>query len=285
MQAEKKQELELIAAKIRKHALEAIKSANSGHIGGSFSIAEILSVLYFDQMHIDPKSPKDEDRDRFVLSKGHCTPAAYSALAMKGFFPIEDLAGFRKIDSYLSGHMEMNGVPGVDMSTGSLGQGLSAGIGMALAAKLDKKNYRTYVILGDGEIEEGQVWEAAMFAGNHGLDNLVAIVDYNKLQLDGSVEEINSPCPIDEKFKAFKWEVIPVDGHDVEQLEEVFQKVETVKGKPVLILADTIKGKGVSIFEGIVKWHGNRPNEEEYRIAFQELNQRIEELEGAKWEK
>lgn len=280
MKVEKKQELELIATKIRKSALEAIRCANSGHIGGSFSLAEILSVLYFDEMHIDPKNPKDPDRDRLVLSKGHCTPAAYSALAMKGFFPIDDLKGFRKIDSYLSGHMEMNDVPGVDMSTGSLGQGLSAGIGMAVAAKLDKKDYRTYVILGDGEIEEGQVWEAAMFAGNQGLDNLVAIVDYNKLQLDGSVEEINSPCPIDDKFRSFKWEVILVDGHNVEQLEDAFEKAKTIKGKPILILADTVKGKGVSIFEGIVKWHGNRPNAEEYEVAFRELNQRIEKLEG-----
>ena len=279
MQKEQKRELELIAARIRKYGLQAVKDANSGHIGGSFSIAEILSVLYFDKMRIDPKDPRNPDRDRLVLSKGHCTPAAYAALAMRGFFPLEDLSTFRKIDSYLSGHMEMNEVPGVDMSTGSLGQGLSAGIGMALAARVDKKDYRTYVILGDGEIEEGQVWEAAMFAGNHGLDHLTAIVDYNKLQVDGSVEEVNSPCPIADKFEAFKWEVLTIDGNDVEQVADALERAMAVRGKPVAVIADTVKGKGVSIFEGGVKWHGNRPNEEEYRTAFGELDQRIRELE------
>ncbi len=281
MQKEQKRKLELAAVRIRKYGLQAVKCANSGHIGGSFSIAEILAVLYFDKMRLDPENPRYENRDRLVLSKGHCTPAAYAALAMRGFFPLEDLCTFRKIDSYLSGHMEMNDVPGVDMSTGSLGQGLSAGIGMALAARADGRDYRTYVILGDGEIEEGQIWEAAMFAGNHGLDNLVAFVDYNKLQVDGSVEEVNSPCPIADKFEAFKWAALTIDGNDVEQVEAALTQAETIKGRPVAIIADTVKGKGVSIFEGGVKWHGNRPNEEEYRIAFEELDQRIRELEEA----
>lgn len=276
----KKIKLQLKAAQIRKIALEAIKTANSGHIGGSFSIADILAVLYFDKMNIDPKRPDMEDRDRFVLSKGHCTPTAYATLALKGFFPLEDLKTFRRIDSYLSGHIEMKHVPGVDMSAGSLGQGLSAGLGMALSAKTYHKDYKTYVIVGDGEIEEGQIWEAAMSAGYYQLDNLVLFVDNNNLQLDGTLEEIMSPYPIDDKFKAFGWNTIVIDGHDVEQIADAIDKADKLKGKPTVIIAQTVKGKGVSVFENQVKFHGGRPTEKEYEIAFKELDLRIAELEG-----
>lgn len=279
MDEKQKIRLELTATRIRRIGLQTVQSANSGHIGGSFSIAEILSVLYFDKMHIDPAHPGDKDRDRLVLSKGHCTPAAYAALALRGYFPLEDLAGFRSIDSYLSGHMEMNHVPGVDMSTGSLGQGLSAAVGMALAARLDKADWYTYAITGDGEIEEGQIWEAAMFAGNQRLDHLILFADYNKLQVDGSLEEVNSPYPIGDKFRAFKWNVLGIDGNDVEQVAGAVEQAKAVTGRPTVIVADTVKGKGVSIFEGGVKWHGSRPNQEEYRIAFAQLDQRIKELE------
>jgi transketolase len=272
-------ELELQAAKIRKAGLEAIKSANSGHIGGSFSIADILSVLYFEKMYIDPKNPRMEDRDRFVLSKGHCTPTTYAALAYRGFFPLEDLKTFRNIDSYLSGHIEMNHVPGVDMSAGSLGQGLSVAAGMALSAKTYKKDNRVFVITGDGEIEEGQIWEAAMAAGNFHLDNLIAFIDNNKLQLDGSVSEIMSSEPINEKFRAFGWNVIEIDGHNIREIADAIDFATEYKGKPSLILAHTVKGKGVSIFENGVKWHGSIPTDEEYEIAFNELNVRIAELE------
>lgn len=276
----KKIKLQLKAAQIRKIALEAIKTANSGHIGGSFSIADILAVLYFDKMNIDPKHPDMEDRDRFVLSKGHCTPTAYATLALKGFFPLEDLKTFRRIDSYLSGHIEMKHVPGVDMSAGSLGQGLSAGLGMALSAKTYHKDYKTYVIVGDGEIEEGQIWEAAMSAGYYQLDNLVLFVDNNNLQLDGTLEEIMSPYPIDDKFKAFGWNTIVIDGHDVEQIADAIDQADNLKGKPTVIIAQTVKGKGVSVFENQVKFHGGRPTEKEYEIAFKELDLRIAELEG-----
>ncbi len=279
MEEKQKRRLELAAAKIRKMGLQAVRSAGSGHIGGSFSIAEILSVLYFDKMNIDPEHPRDKNRDRLVLSKGHCTPAAYAALALRGYFPQEDLAGFRSIDSYLSGHMEMNLVPGVDMSTGSLGQGLSAAIGMALAARLDGADWYTYAITGDGEIQEGQIWEAAMFAGNHGLDHLILFVDNNKLQVDGSLEEVNSPYPIGDKFRAFKWNVLTINGNDVEQVAQAIGEARAAAGRPTVIVADTVKGKGVSIFEGGVKWHGSRPDQEEYGIAFAQLDQRIKELE------
>lgn len=279
MESNKIRQLELKAAQIRKLALQTIKAAGSGHIGGSFSIAEILSVLYFEKMNIDPTNPKKADRDRFVLSKGHCTPTTYSALAMRGFFQVEDLKNFRKIDSYLSGHIEMKHVPGVDMSAGSLGQGLSVAVGMALSAKTYGVNNRVFVVMGDGEIQEGQIWEAAMSAGNFKLDNLVAFVDNNKLQLDGTVDEIMSPYPIDEKFKAFGWNVIKVNGHDVEELAEAVDKAALAKEKPTVIIADTIKGKGVSIFENNVKWHGGIPTEEEYGIAFEELDNTIKGLE------
>lgn len=279
MNAKEIRKLELLATQFRKLGLEAVRSANSGHIGGSFSIAEILAVLYFSKMNVTPENPKDEGRDRFVLSKGHCTPTTYAALALRGFFPVQDLLTFRKIDSYLSGHMEMQHVPGVDMSTGSLGQGLSAAVGMAQSAKVYGKNYRTFVITGDGEIEEGQIWEAVMYAGNHALDNLTVFVDNNNLQVDGSIDEINSPKPIAEKFRAFQWNAIEINGNDVRQVADAVDIAAAARGKPTVIVAHTVKGKGVSIFEGGVKWHGSRPNEEEYAIAFRELNSRIAELE------
>ncbi len=280
METEKKRELERIAARIRKESLLAIKAAGSGHVGGSFSIAELLSVLYFHEMHIDPVNPKLEDRDRFVLSKGHCAPAVYAALAIKGFFPMEDLATLRRIDSYLSGHIEMRHVPGVDMSAGSLGQGLSAAVGMALSAKTYQKGYRTYCILGDGELQEGQVWEAAMSAGKFKLDNLVAIVDSNKLQLDGTVEEIISPLPIDKKFESFGWNTVTIDGHEVAQIAEALRQAREKKGIPTAIIAETIKGKGCSVFENQVRFHGGRPTEAEFHIAFGELDSRLKGLEG-----
>lgn len=279
MDKTKRAELDVIATKIRKTALETIKEANSGHIGGSFSIADILAVLYFDKMNIDPENPRMEDRDRFVLSKGHCTPTTYSALAMRGFFPVEDLKTFRKIDSYLSGHIEMKHVPGVDMSAGSLGQGLSAAVGMALSAKTYKKDYRTFVIVGDGEIQEGQVWEAAMSAAHYKLDNLVLFVDRNQLQLDGTVDEIMSTNPLDAKFSAFGWNTIVINGHDVEQIAAAIDQAASIKGKPTAIIAETIKGKGASVFENLVRFHGGRPTEEEYKIAFEEMDARIAELE------
>ncbi|HHV09133.1 MAG TPA: transketolase [Clostridiales bacterium] len=280
MDIEKKRDLERIAVKIRKESLQAIKTAGSGHVGGSFSIAELLSVLYFHEMHIDPENPKMEDRDRFVLSKGHCAPAVYAALAIKGFFPMEDLATLRRIDSYLSGHIEMKHVPGVDMSAGSLGQGLSAAVGMALSAKTYQKGYRTYCILGDGELQEGQVWEAAMSAGKFKLDNLVAIVDSNKLQLDGTVEEIMSPLPIDKKFESFGWNTITINGHDVTQIAKALGQAREKKGIPTAIIAETTKGKGCSVFENQVRFHGGRPTEAEFHIAFKELDSRRKELEG-----
>lgn len=279
MNKEKKRELDKMAVQIRKECLHAIQTAGSGHIGGSFSIADLLSVLYFDEMNVNPAKPNMEYRDRFVLSKGHCAPAVYAALSLRGFFPLEDLKTLRKIDSYLSGHIEMKHIPGVDMSAGSLGQGLSVAVGMALSAKTYKKDYRAYCILGDGEIQEGQVWEAAMSAGNFGLDNLVAVVDNNKLQLDGSVEEVMSPYPIDQKFDSFKWNTIVIDGHDVSQIADAFAQARIVKGKPTVIVAETVKGKGSSVFENQVRFHGGKPTAEEYEIAFSELDARMKELE------
>lgn len=274
-----KKELQKTAFKIRKTALETIQTAGSGHIGGSFSLAEIMSVLYFDQMKIDPKNPDCKERDRLVLSKGHCSPIMYATLALKGFFPVEHLKTFRKIDSDLSGHVEIH-VPGVDMSGGSLGQGLSVALGMALFGKNTDLNYRVFCIMGDGEIQEGQIWEAAMAAGYYHADNLIAIVDNNKLQLDGSLEEVMSPYPIAEKFKSFGWNTIEIDGHDVEQIADAIQLASAVKGKPTVIVADTIKGKGVSVFENQVRFHGGQPTKEEWEIAFKELDLRIEELEA-----
>lgn len=274
----KKRNLELISCQIRKTALETIQTAGSGHIGGSFSIAEILAVLYFDRMNVDPSEPDKADRDRFIISKGHCSPSVYSALALKGFFPVEHLKTFRKITSDLSGHVEMH-VPGVDMSTGSLGQGLSVALGMAMYGK--KKGYgnHVYCVMGDGEIQEGQVWEAAMAAGFYRADNLVAIVDNNKLQLDGSLDEVMSPYPIGDKFKAFGWHVMEVNGHDVEQLSDALERAANMEGKPVVIVADTVKGKGVSVFENQVRFHGGHPTKEEFETAYRELNNKIAELE------
>lgn len=279
MEKMKKRNLELISCRIRKTALETVQAAGSGHIGGSFSIAEILSVLYFDRMNVDPEKPDKADRDRFVISKGHCSPSVYSALALKGFFPVEHLKTFRRLTSDLSGHVEMH-VPGVDMSTGSLGQGLSIALGMALYGTCRKYGNYVYCVMGDGEIQEGQVWEAAMAAGFYHADNLVAVVDNNKLQLDGPLEEVMSPYPIGDKFKAFGWNVLEVDGHDVEQLSDAPKLAADVKGKPTVIVADTVKGKGVSVFENQVRFHGGHPTREEFEIAYLELNHKIAELEG-----
>ena len=272
--------LEKTAYKIRKHALEAVYSASSGHPGGSLSIADILSVLYFDEMRIDPKNPKDENRDRFVLSKGHCAPALYGALAERGFFPVDDVKTFRRIDSYLQGHPDMKGVPGVDMSTGSLGQGVCAANGMALAGKLDKKDYRVYAILGDGELEEGQVWEAAMFAPHYKLDNITIFIDFNGLQIDGDIAKVMSPLPIDEKFKAFGWNVIVIDAHNYDEIKNAIKTAKNTKGKPTAVIAKSIKGKGVSFMENEASWHGAAPNEEQYNQAISELNAHLKELEA-----
>lgn len=272
-------ELELMATKIRRHALKAIQDADSGHLGGSFSIAEILSVLYFDKMNVDPKAPRDPKRDRLVLSKGHCTPALYSTLALKGYFPAEDLKTFRGIDSYLSGHAEMKHVPGVDMSTGSLGQGFSAAVGIALAGKMDKLDYNVYAILGDGEIQEGQIWEAAMSAGFFHLNKLIVFVDNNNLQIDGTIEEVMSPYPIDKKFESFNFNVICIDGHDVAAITAAIDQAKTSTDKPTAIICKTVKAKGISFMENDVQWHGNTPNEEEFAKGFAELDARIAQLE------
>lgn len=279
MDLNKKRELELTAAKIRKTALETIRNAHSGHIGGSFSMADILAVLYFDKLNIDVKNPKWIDRDRFVLSKGHCTPTTYSALAMRGFFPMEDLKGFRTMTSALSGHMEIH-VPGVDMSAGSLGQGLSVAVGMALYGRANKKDYRVFCVMGDGEIEEGQIWEAAMSAGYYHLDHLIGIVDNNKLQLDGAVKDVMDSDPIDAKFAAFGWNTIKINGNDVEEISDAIDAAGKQSGKPTMIVAETVKGKGSSAFEGKVKFHGAYPTDEEFELAFKELNERIAGLEG-----
>lgn len=263
--------LEEIANKIRINTVKEVYYAKSGHPGGSLSIADILAVLYFKEMKIDPKNPKDENRDRFVLSKGHCSPALYATLALKGFFSMDELKNFRNINSILQGHPDMKKIPGVDMSTGSLGQGLSAANGMAIAGKLDKKDYRVYAILGDGEIEEGQVWEAAMASNKYKLDNLCVIVDNNNLQIDGTIEEVMSSYPIDEKFKSFGFQVINIDGHNIQEIIDAFDVAKNVKDKPTCIIAKTIKGKGVSYMENDVKWHGIAPNEEQYQLAMKEL--------------
>ena len=277
-----KSELELFAVKERMLILEGIFNAKAGHPGGSLSIAELMAYLYNVEMKVDPANPKWDDRDRFVLSKGHAAPALYATLALKGFFPTEDIKTLRKSDSYLQGHPSMKCVPGVDMSTGSLGQGISTAVGMALAAKLDKKDTRVYTILGDGEIEEGQVWEAAMFASAKKLDNLVVIVDNNNLQIDGSIEEVNSPYPIPEKFVAFGFNTIEIDGNNLDEIEEAFNNAKETKGVPTAIIAKTVKGKGVSYMENQVNWHGAAPNEELYNQAVAELTAKLNELEAAK---
>ncbi len=271
MENSKKQMLAEKANHIRQHIVTEVHSAGAGHPGGSLGIADIMAYLYFDVMNIDPKNPKNPDRDRFVLSKGHCAPALYGTLAERGYFPVEDLKGFRSVDSYLEGHPDMKGVPGVDMSSGSLGQGICAANGMALAAKIDKKDYRVYSILGDGEIEEGQVWEAAMFAAHYGLDNLTAFVDFNGLQIDGDITKVMNPTPIDKKFEAFGWNVVLADAHDFDSLEAAIANAKATKGKPTVIIAKSIKGKGVSYMEGQAGWHGKAPNDEEYAIAMKEL--------------
>lgn len=274
-----KLELQRTANEIRKGIVTSTHAAKAGHPGGSLSAAEIFAYLYFEELNIDPKDPKKADRDRFVLSKGHTAPGLYSALAQRGFFPVEDLKTLRHTGSYLQGHPDMKKIPGVDMSTGSLGQGISAAVGMALAAKLRGDSYRVYTLLGDGEIQEGQVWEASMLAGFRKLDNLVVIVDNNNLQIDGSIEEVNSPYPIDKKFEAFNFHVINVeDGNDLDQLAAAFAEARTVKGMPTAIIAKTLKGKGVSFMENNVDWHGKAPNDEQYAQAMQELEKAGEQL-------
>lgn len=280
MDAMKKKELQIFAAKARIGVIEGVYNAKAGHPGGSLSICDLLAYLYNEEMDIDPKNPHMDSRDRFVLSKGHAAPALYATLALKGFFPVEDLKTLRKSDSYLQGHPNMNKIPGIDMSTGSLGQGISAAVGMALGAKFDKKDYRVYTVLGDGEIEEGEVWEAAMFAANQKLDNLVAVVDFNGLQIDGTIDEVNSAYPIADKFKAFKWNVIEIDGHDFDAIEEALNNAKATKGAPTCIVMKTIKGKGVSYMEDAVGWHGKAPNTEEYEQAMTELKAALAELEA-----
>ncbi len=264
-------ELEKTANAVRKDIVTAVHAAKSGHPGGSLSAADIFTYLYFEEMNVDPKNPKDENRDRFVLSKGHTAPGLYSALAEKGFFPVKDLETLRHTGSYLQGHPDMKHIPGVDMSSGSLGQGLSAAVGMAVAAKLDNKDYRTYCLCGDGEIQEGQIWEAAMFAGARKLDNLCVIVDNNNLQIDGTVEEVNSPYPIDKKFEAFNFHVININGNDFEEIRKAFDEAKNTKGMPTAIIAKTVKGKGVSFMENQVGWHGKAPSDDEFKKAIDEL--------------
>lgn len=280
MNASELKQLKVTAAKVRLGIIEGVFAAKSGHPGGSLSAAEIFTYLYFKEMRIDPKKPDDADRDRFVLSKGHCAPGLYSALAQRGYFSVEELKTLRHIGSFLQGHPDMKGTPGVDMSSGSLGQGISAAVGMALAGKLDNKDYRVYTLLGDGEIEEGQVWEAAMFAAHKKLDNLCVIVDYNGLQIDGPVDEVGGPSPIDKKFEAFGFDVVTINGNDFEEIEKALEHAKTVKGKPCAIIAKTIKGKGVSFMENNVAWHGAAPNKEQYDIAMGELEAALKELEA-----
>ena len=274
-----KLELQKIANEVRKDIVTAVHAAKAGHPGGSLSAADLFTYLYFEEMNIDPKEPKKADRDRFVLSKGHTAPGLYSVLAERGYFPKEDLKTLRHLGSYLQGHPDMKHIPGVDMSSGSLGQGISAAAGMALGAKLQNKDFHVYTLLGDGEIQEGQVWEAAMFAGAKKLDNLVVIVDNNDLQIDGRVGDVNTPYPIDKKFEAFNFHVINVaDGNDFEQLKAAFDEAHTVKGMPVAIIAKTLKGKGVSFMEDQAGWHGKAPNDEEYKVAMAELEKAGEAL-------
>ncbi len=273
-------ELSIIANKVRKNALTAVYSAASGHPGGSLSIAEVLTLLYFEVMNIDPKNPKKEDRDRFVLSKGHTAPALYSTLALRGFLPLEDIPTFRNINSYLQGHPDMKKIPGIDMSTGSLGQGVSAAGGMALSAKLDNKDFRVYSILGDGELEEGQVWEQAMFAAHYKLDNLTIFIDNNGLQIDGNIQDVMNPTPIDKKFEAFGWNVIVTDAHDFNELYDAIEAAKACKGKPTAIIMKSVKGKNVSFMENNASWHGNAPKQPEYEQAISELDEIIKELEG-----
>jgi len=280
MNKTEKKKLQKLACKVRMGVIEGVYNAKSGHPGGSLSAADLFTYLYFKEMKVNQKNPKDENRDRFVLSKGHCAPGLYATLALKGYFPMEELKKLRHIGAMLQGHPDMKGTPGVDMSTGSLGQGVSAACGMAVAAKLDKKDYRVYAMLGDGEIEEGQVWEAAMFAAHQKLDNLCLIVDNNGLQIDGPVAEIGGPEPIDEKFRSFGFDVQVINGHNFDEIEDAFNHAKTVKGKPSVIIAKTVKGKGVSYMENQVGWHGTAPNAEQYETAMQDLNRVLAGLEA-----
>lgn len=278
MDEKTKLQLKKTATLIRKGIITAVSSAGSGHPGGSLSIADILTFLYFKEMKIDPNNPKDPNRDRFVLSKGHCTPGLYATLANRGFFPVDDLTGFRQADSYLEGHPNMDKVPGVDMSTGSLGQGISASVGMALAGKIDNKNYRVYAILGDGELDEGQVWEASMAAAHYKLDNLTAFVDYNGLQIDGDITKVMNPEPIADKFLAFGWNVISINAHDLDEIENAVNQAKAFKGKPTMIVAHSIKGKGVSYMENQSSWHGSAPKKEQADQALAELDDYLTSL-------
>lgn len=279
MDATIKKQLEKTACKVRMGVIEGVFNAKSGHPGGSLSISDVLTYLYFAKLNVDPKNPKWEDRDRFVLSKGHCAPALYSVLAERGFFDKNELKSLRHIGAMLQGHPDMKGTPGIDMSTGSLGQGISAAAGMALGGKLSSAAYKVYAILGDGEIEEGQVWEAAMFAAHNNLDNLVAIVDNNGLQIDGKITDVCSPMPITDKFEAFGWHVITMDAHDFDSIENAFDEAEKISGKPVAIVMTSVKGKGISFMENQVGWHGTAPNAEQYAQAMEELNKKLESLE------
>ncbi len=280
MEAATKKSLQIFALKARQGVLTGVYNAKAGHPGGSLSICDVLSYLYNVELHVDPANPHKEDRDRLVLSKGHAAPALYATLALKGFFPVEALKTLRKSDSFLQGHPNMDKVPGVDMSTGSLGQGISTAVGMALGAKLDGEAFHVHAILGDGELQEGQVWEAAMFAGNKGLSNLTAWVDNNNLQIDGTMDEVNAPYPIAEKFKAFNWNTIEIDGHDFDQIDKAMQEAKACTDRPTAIVMKTIKGKGVSFMENKVNWHGSAPNEEQYNEAMAELTAALNELEA-----
>ncbi len=278
MDANKVKQLETMSLKIRRSIIDSIHSAKAGHPGGSMSIADVMTYLYFEKMNIDPNEPRKADRDRLVLSKGHAAPVLYATLAHRGFFPVEELLTLRKTDSRLEGHPDMKHIPGVDMSSGSLGQGISAACGMALSAKHFGDSFRVYTILGDGECEEGQVWEAAMFAGNKKLSNLTAFIDFNGLQIDGSVEEVNSPAPIDKKFEAFGWNVIVINGHDFNEIEAAVAAAEKQTEKPTAIVMNTVKGRGVSFMENQCGWHGKAPNDEQYELAVAELDKQLEAL-------
>ncbi len=280
MDAQDRKALQIAAAKVRLGIIESVYRAGSGHPGGSLSAADIFTYLYFKEMRVDPKKPRDPDRDRFVLSKGHCAPGLYAALAQRGYFDEKELQSLRQIGAILQGHPDMKHTPGVDMSSGSLGQGISAAVGMAAAGKMDGKDYRVYTLLGDGESEEGQVWEAAMFAGHHKLDNLCVIVDFNGLQIDGPVEEIGGPAPFEDKFEAFGFETATIDGNDFDDIERGFKMAEATDGCPFAIIAKTVKGKGVSFMENQVGWHGKAPNEEQYLAAKKELAENLEALEN-----
>ena len=280
MDKREKAELKITANKVRQLIIEGVFNAKSGHPGGSLSAADIFTYLYFKELNVDPKNPKWADRERFVLSKGHCCPGLYAALAIKGYFPEKEIKSLRHIGAMLQGHPDMKGTPGVDMSSGSLGQGVSAACGMALAAKMDNASYRVYAMLGDGECEEGQVWESAMFAAHHNLDNLCYIVDYNGLQIDGKVSEVAGLEPLDKKFESFGFEVIKICGHCFNQIEEAFEKAKSIKGKPTVIIAETVKGKGVSYMEDQVGWHGKAPNQEQYELALNELREQQKVLEA-----